>query len=151
VHEAILATEKAIRQAEDSLADALKAWLIEDDFDLRQDRYYPESFGNRVIDLTRRRLSIRLVRDRSEWSIEIAGPDGKWTYVVRWGDLVQGPGFNPEPVSFSWQVEILEKQLDPIQSLADGPDFASTAVALARLSRASAPRWLDPKPTEQPT
>jgi hypothetical protein len=39
VHEAILATERAIRQAEDSLADALKAWLIEDGFDLRQDRY----------------------------------------------------------------------------------------------------------------
>jgi len=44
--------------------------------------------------------------------------------------VLDGADYHPEPVSFSWEVEILEKRLDAIQRLADAPDFAAAAASL---------------------
>ena len=69
--------------AEERLIDELKGRLSDSGFTALTDDYQPEVFGNRLIDLARPPVLVRLVRDRSQWSIDVAGPDGRLEAVER--------------------------------------------------------------------
>lgn len=49
-------------------------WLSQADFSVMTDRCSPESFGNQITILTRDVLAVRVIKDRSIWNVDIAGP-----------------------------------------------------------------------------
>ena len=70
---------------------ALYDELLLDGFDLVVNTEDQKYFGNRLIQLRRSATQLRVVRDRSQWSLEIAGPGGiEWFSPAVWRALVEG-------------------------------------------------------------
>lgn len=68
---------------DDNVMAQLREWLVQQGFVVLSDHYNPDSFGNQEVVLARP-IAIRLVRDRSEWGVFVAGSDGKWLPLDRW-------------------------------------------------------------------
>lgn len=91
--------------AEDAIMADLRSWLVDQGFAVLDDRYDSEHFGNQVVTFARP-LAVRLARDRSEWRVELLGPDGRWTWIGDWG------GFRTtEPLSAADQAKKLRALL----------------------------------------
>jgi hypothetical protein len=63
---------------DDRVVADLRSWLSDQGFVVLTDTYDIDHFGNQVVELARP-IAVRLVRDRSEWGIFIAGTDGVWS------------------------------------------------------------------------
>jgi hypothetical protein len=70
--------------ADDAILADLRSWLVDQGFAVLDDRYDSEAFGNQIV-IFARPIAIRLVRDRSEWGVDLLGPDGQWTWIGYWG------------------------------------------------------------------
>ena len=101
-----------------TMAD-LRAWLVDRGFAVLSDRYDSESFGNQEVVLARP-VAIRLVKDRDQWSVDIAGVDGQFNEIRRWRDALRGPG--AQLLSTAEQADILRKLLDDIEAHPASPD-----------------------------
>lgn len=55
----------------------LLARLEREGFEVALDKYYPQVFGDRVVELRRRRRRVRLVRDRGQWRVDLRVA-GEW-------------------------------------------------------------------------
>jgi hypothetical protein len=62
----------------------LRSWLLDQGFAILDDRYDSQAFGNQIVTFARP-IAVRLVKDRSEWGVELLGPDGEWTWIGYWG------------------------------------------------------------------
>jgi hypothetical protein len=69
--------------ADDAIMADLRSWLVEHGLAVLDDRYEPGTFGDQVVTFARP-TAIRLVRERREWSIELHGPEGDWTWIGYW-------------------------------------------------------------------
>lgn len=66
--------------ADDAVMADLRAWLEGRGFTVLSDRYDPNSFGNQEVMLARP-VAVRLVRDRGQWWVEVAGADGRFREI----------------------------------------------------------------------
>jgi hypothetical protein len=105
---------------DDGVIADLRAWLVGRGFVVLSDHYDPDSFGNQEVTLARP-AAIRLVKDRDQWRVDVAGGDGHWTWVGRWRDAVGSKG--PQVLSASDQAELLRDLLDEIQRHPSPPDL----------------------------
>jgi hypothetical protein len=133
VHDAVVVVETTIREAEERLVAQLKEWLVGVGFTVLKDFRDEKYFANSLVELERRSLSIRVVWDRSEWEILLAGPDRVWVPLMTWRRIVDRPDYYPDPVRLTGMIALLADRLEAIQVLADGGDFATTADTLAKL------------------
>ena len=103
---------------DDGVMAELRSWLIEQGFVVLADHYDADSFGNQLVELARP-IAVRLVRDRGQWGIDIAGPDGVWSPLSTWVDEVAGAG-RVEVRSAADQSELLRALLPRIERRASG-------------------------------
>jgi hypothetical protein len=134
VHEAVLAFQTTTGEAEERLMAQLEAWLVSAGFAVLKEIRDGKALGNRLVESKRRSLSIRVVRERSEWQILLAGPDHAWISVIDWCKIVDRSGLFESSESLGVKVSLLADRLDAIQAIVDGPDFAAAAASLARLN-----------------
>jgi hypothetical protein len=127
--------DRAVWDSEERAIGELKAWLVEAGFSAQRLDYPPAFVGDEVTDFARPPVSIRLVRDRSVWSIEVAGPDGTFVGIQLWRDLLDGTGPSIEAAPIQDRAKSLKARLDEIEHLASAPDFSETAAALHELGR----------------
>lgn len=104
---------------DDGVIADLRAWLVGRGFVVLSDYYDPASFGNQEVTIALP-AAIRLIKDRDQWRVEIAGSDGHWRWVGRWRDALRGKG--PQLLSATDQAEILRELLDEIQRHPSPPD-----------------------------
>lgn len=133
MHEAVLAAQFSIRAAEERLAGELRDWLVGSGFVAAKDFSDGKPFGNRLVELQRRSLTIRVVMDRGEWAIVLAGPDRAWVPLMTWVKLIDASGLYVAAAPLALMASLLADRVDAIAALADLPDFRPTAVALAKL------------------
>ena len=117
----------------DALAQDAQIWLAAHGFVVVNEPTLHEEAGVRMIDLVRPPLRVRLVNDRSSWSMEVAGPDGHWIDLELWRDLLDGAAYSAGPSTFADCVAILRDRLEEIAALAASPDFAATGARLSAL------------------
>src|SRR4249919_4007066 len=98
---------------DDGVMAELRSWLIEQGFVVLADHYDADRFGNQLVELARP-IAVRLVRDRGQWGIDIAGPDGVWSPLSTWVDEVAGTG-RGEVRSAADQSELLRALLPRIE------------------------------------
>lgn len=96
---------------DDSVMAKLRDWLVEQGFVVLSDRFDSDHFGNQEVVLARP-IAIRLVRDRSEWGVFIAGLDGAWLPLDRWANPTAD---GVPPVSASEQDHALRTLLAEIE------------------------------------
>ncbi len=104
---------------DDAVMADLRAWLVERGFTVLSDSYDVASFGNQEVTLARP-VAIRLVKDRDQWWVEVAGADGRWSSIGRWRDALRGRG--PQLLTAGDQAEILREMLDEIERHPSPPD-----------------------------
>jgi hypothetical protein len=75
---------------DDRVMADLRYWLIDQGFTVLSDHYEADLFGNQVVELARP-IAVRLIRDRGQWRVEIAGPDGEWSSLDNWAARLTGP------------------------------------------------------------
>jgi hypothetical protein len=97
----------------------LRAWLQSRGFVVLRDDYDFDAFGNQEVTLARP-VAIRLAKDRGQWSVEVAGADGRFIEVRRWRDSLHGEGHHL--LSASDEAEILRDLLDDIEQRPTPPD-----------------------------
>jgi hypothetical protein len=56
---------------------ALLDELLRRGYVIREERYDPDSFGNALVDVERNNTLIRIVRDRSQWFVDVASTMGE--------------------------------------------------------------------------
>jgi hypothetical protein len=104
--------------------------LISRGFELYQTMFSPQSFGDFLVDLCSRTICCRLVRDRSQWSIEIrVRTSGEWFDLMAVRVVIVGsPGALDWPIRE--QIEFLIEHFDPIESIFDPVRFSSSEAEL---------------------
>ncbi len=91
---------------------ALVEWLTGQGFALVEEMRAPESFGNWLILYERGPCRVRLVRDRGQWILEIAGPDrDEWFDADIWLSCLEGSNPPTGPYNLDEQVALLKKLL----------------------------------------
>jgi hypothetical protein len=89
-----------------TLADRLEA----EGFRRRESGPDPESFGNRVIDLEDGRLRVRLILDRSTWTIEVDDRDvDLWRAALEGADPTQPAGVEAQAEWVAANVDTLRR------------------------------------------
>lgn len=102
---------------DDGVMAELRSWLVEQGYVVLSDSYDADHFGNQLVELARP-IAVRLIRDRGQWGIEIAGPDGVWSPLLAWVDAT--PGRQAEVLSAADQSEALRALLPQIERRASG-------------------------------
>jgi hypothetical protein len=86
-------------------------------FTVLQERHDPEAFGNYLIDLTTDDFTVRIVRDRSNWSIEASVPAWKdWIPVPMWRWIYVGGELPGAYSDFDQDAEWLLSQLNTLRA-----------------------------------
>lgn len=111
-----------------------------------EERYDEDSFGNGLIVLERNDTLVRLVRDRGQWFVEVAGAAGSdWFAPVVWHAFLESSMPPLETASFDEQSELLLADLDRIETVSDGFGEQELADLRAwRSRRAEARRTMPP-------
>lgn len=109
-------------------------------------RYEEGSFGDSVVVLQKDRTFVRLVRDRGQWFIEVAGaPVSDWFSPIVWRALFESSMPSLETASFDAQAELLRVDLSRIEATNERIDDSVLAELRAwRSHRAQARRGLPP-------
>jgi hypothetical protein len=111
-----------------------------------EERYDEDSFGNAVVVLERNGTRVRLVRDRGEWFVEVAGAsEGDWFAPVVWHAFLESSMPPLGTTSFDGQARLLLADLGRIE--ATNSDFSERDLAGLRAwrsRRAEARRAMPP-------
>lgn len=102
---------------DDGVMAELRSWLVEQGFVVLSDLYDADHFGNQLVELARP-IAVRLIRDRGQWGIEIAGQDGVWSPLLASVDAT--PGRRAEVLSAADQSEALRALLPQMERRASG-------------------------------
>jgi hypothetical protein len=94
----------------------LRRWLIDRGFVVLSDEYRSDSFGNQLVTLARP-VAFRLVRDRSQWSVEACGSDGQWRWLGDWSAALNHG--RPRETSATEEATRLRTLLDEIEQRPD--------------------------------
>jgi hypothetical protein len=123
--------------------DDLYKFLIEDfDFVKREERWFPEAFGNFYIELTSGRFLLRYVNDRDYLTIEIASvfEPSKWYALSFLENLIYHPeDINPDQQEISNAERIaglnsfLKKDFDLICELFNKENYKHTQEKISEL------------------
>lgn len=120
--------------------------LLQAHYGIDEQRYDEAHFGNALIILTRDRTFVRLVRDRGQWFVEIAGGTADdWFAPVVWCAFLDSANPSLETISFDGQVGLLRHDLARIEVANENFDDKMLASLQAwRQRRADARRALPP-------
>lgn len=125
-------------------AQALLDDLLGRGYSVGEKRYDNERFGDALIVVGRETTRIRLIRDRGEWFVEVAGADD-WFSPVVWRAFLQSAMPSLEIVPFEAQARWLLEDLDRIEALdRDLTEDQLAGLRTWRSRRAQARRELPP-------
>ena len=118
--------------------EALAAALEAEGLDRRERPPDPESFGDQVVTLHGDDLAVRLVRDRGEWTIELAHPSwDEWFDPDVWRAQIEGT--DPmEPSAVGEQAAWVRDELGAVRRAAAEP---ATLDRLDEIATARAELW----------
>jgi hypothetical protein len=111
--------------ADDGVMAGLRSWLVDQGFVVLTDHYDSNHFGNQVVELARP-IAVRLVRDRSEWEVFIAGSDGAWLPLDEWVKAITGT--RVDVATASARADALRALLPEIERRAAGSDVRGPTV-----------------------
>ena len=113
---------------------------------IADERYDPDHFGDALAVLESDRTRVRVVRDRGQWFVEVAGArGGEWFAPVIWKAFLDGSAPPAVAVSFEDQARLLLDEREAIEASARALDEDGLARLRAlRAQRAEARRALPP-------
>lgn len=125
-------------------AEDLRLYLLNRGFTTTAERYEPASFGNALVQLERDPMAVRFVRDRGQWTVEIARLGWQdWFDPAIWRALL-GSSMEPlETLSLAEQAMFVRAHLlDIVEVGGDGSGRALEKLTAWRAQRAVARRAL---------
>lgn len=97
------------------IVDDLHAWLMGQGFREEERHYDRRVFGNWLIVLVRAPCRVRLVRDRSQWFLDLSGEGLRdWHGPNRWRGCLEGEDASPLDLSFNDGVAYVRRALPDI-------------------------------------
>src|ERR671931_2245692 len=100
-----------MRQPPQELAE-LPNWLVNQGFALTEQRDVPQSFGDQIFGFERGPCGVRLVRDRSQWFLEVGRPlRDEWFDADIWRSCLEGNDPPKDPTALSDQVAYFKESL----------------------------------------
>lgn len=124
-------------------AEALADDLQRRGYSVAEERYDEASFGNTLIVLERDTTRVRLVRDRGQWFVEVAGGHD-WFSPVIWRAFLESSMPPVEIVPLAVQARWLLDDLGRIQAIGDLTEDQLADLNDRRSRRAAARRELPP-------
>ncbi|MGH7643938.1 MAG: hypothetical protein ACRENX_13190 [Candidatus Dormibacteria bacterium] len=125
---------------------ALLDELLRRGYAIGEERYDESSFGNALVILKRNDTVVRLVRDRGQWFVEVAGAaEGDWFAPVIWHAFLESSMPPLEATSLDGQAQLLLADLARIETT--NSDFSEQDLAglqTWRSRRAEARRAMPP-------
>jgi hypothetical protein len=120
--------------------------LLRRGYEIGEDRYDEDVFGNALVVLERNDTLVRLVRDRGQWFVEVAGAtEGDWFAPVVWHAFLESSMPPLDATSFDGQTQLLLADLGRIEtSNSDFSDQDLAGLQAWRSRRAEARRAMPP-------
>jgi hypothetical protein len=123
--------------------ETLRAVLEERGFWLAEQEHREDSFGDTFLVLVRRGLSVRIVRDRGQWSVEVSGPGGdQWFSPMVWRTYLDGDAGDVATPALDEQCQLVSKRLDEMQAAAESDAALGERLLESRALRAQIRRGL---------
>ena len=117
--------------------DDLRTWLIIQGFQEEERFYDSRSFGDWLIVLARPPCRVRIVRDRSQWSIDISGEHiPRWYDTDLWQACLAGGEAVPRVIPLEDQIAFVRTSLDGIEAALRSPQELERCLSLQRDARA---------------
>lgn len=92
--------------------------LLRRGYEIGEDRYDEDVFGNALVVLGRNDTLVRLVRDRGQWFVEVAGATGgDWFTPVVWHAFLESKMPSLEAASFDAQARLVLGNLLRIETV----------------------------------
>lgn len=104
-------------------------WLTRRGF-RRTEQQISAEFGNRFTVLEREKCRVRLVRERGQWWVEVAAPDGHgWFDLDIWRSCLEGGEAPLEASTLREQISYLRRRLSKIKKAVDRNGTVSACLA----------------------